>query len=267
MNYKRRELSILTAVKYKSEKSFKSDYSAIPRPCHNLAFMLSGKVKVESDGKTFTVNSGEIFFIPKNTTYRAFFEAGECGVLYHTVHFDFYPDSDPFSEKTARVCKINTDKFDFLYGRMETLAEKQYDTNCEYFSALSAFYDILAETVRSAEIEEKETAFSSVLPAIRKIESDCAEKLTVDMLAALCFLSPSRFYFLFRKQTGKSPIAYKNDILVRKASRILVIDKKTSVEKISEELGFESAVYFRRLFKKATGLTPTEFRERSPSPV
>ena len=37
----------------------------------------------------------------------------------------------------------------------------------------------------------------------------------------------------------------------------------TSVEEISASLGFRSAAYFRRLFKKITKMTPTEYRRKN----
>ena len=42
----------------------------------------------------------------------------------------------------------------------------------------------------------------------------------------------------------------------------LVADPKKSIETLSAEYGFDSPVYFRRLFKSVTGVTPTEYRSR-----
>ncbi|MBO4262534.1 MAG: AraC family transcriptional regulator [Clostridia bacterium] len=262
-DYRTHVLSVFTAVKYKSEKDFGSDFSCAPRPCHNIAFMLSGKGEVEADGKRFEVNAGKILFIPKGTTYKVKWSGDGQKISFHAIHFDFYADADPFSDKTAKVCAVIPDDFAALYEKMKTLAEYQYRTDYKYFSALAAFYDVLSETLSKASVEENEILCPSVLPAIRRIQNDHTEKLTVGQLAAECFLSPSRFYPLFKKQTGRSPIAYKNELTVRRATQILLTDREKSIETISEELGFDSAIYFRRLFKKSTGLTPTEFRERS----
>ena len=261
-DYRMHVLSVFTAVKYKSENNFESDFSSAPRPCHNIAFMLAGKANVDADGENFTVNPKEILFIPKNTTYKAKWYAVGENIQFHTIHFDFFADTDPFSDKTAKICAIKPDNFDALYDRMQTLTENQYKTDYKYFSALSAFYDVLSETLAEAEVKDNEILCPSVLPAMRKIQNDYTERLTVDELAALCYLSTSRFYTLFKKQTGKSPIAFKNEIAIQRAAQILLSEKDKSIEKISEELGFASAIYFRRLFKKQTGLTPTEFKEK-----
>ena len=58
-----------------------------------------------------------------------------------------------------------------------------------------------------------------------------------------------------------SPIEYKNKIMIRHAERSLVDHPEVSIEELSERLGFESSIYFRRLFKATTGKTPREYRK------
>ena len=84
----------------------------------------------------------------------------------------------------------------------------------------------------------------------------------MEYLAELCFLSPSRFYYLFQKQTGETPIGYKNRLTIGACMQKFVEDRNISVEEIALLYGFESTVYFRRLFKKLTGKTPTEYRNQ-----
>ena len=92
------------------------------------------------------------------------------------------------------------------------------------------------------------------------LENNYDAHCTVEGLAGLCFLSPSRFFYHFKKETGLSPIAYKNQVCIRHATQTLLLEKHKSIEEVSEEYGFESAVYFRRLFKSVTGKTPTQYR-------
>ncbi|MEI9810760.1 MAG: AraC family transcriptional regulator [Bacteroidota bacterium] len=41
--------------------------------------------------------------------------------------------------------------------------------------------------------------------------------------------------------------------------------KEKSVSEIAYELGFETASYFTRLFKKQPGVTPVEYRKQQPN--
>jgi len=71
-------------------------------------------------------------------------------------------------------------------------------------------------------------------------------------------------YSLFRKKfkeyTSLSPCQYHIHLRINKAKDLLLsVDK--SFGEIAHDLGFESSDYFYRLFKKKTGLTPSEFRK------
>lgn len=64
------------------------------------------------------------------------------------------------------------------------------------------------------------------------------------------------------KCTGKSPIRYVIDKKTAMAKKMLE-NSNTSVERIAELLEFESSSYFCKLFKKKTGMTPTEYRNNN----
>ena len=54
-------------------------------------------------------------------------------------------------------------------------------------------------------------------------------------------------------------IEYLQNLRVEKAKRLLEASQ-TPVEEISVEAGYEDASFFRRLFKRRTGLTPSQYR-------
>ena len=87
------------------------------------------------------------------------------------------------------------------------------------------------------------------------------DSMTIQELAAIANLSPSRFFALFKKETGITPIEYKNRIGIRNAEKMLLISD-LSIEEISEKLGFNSSSYFRRTFKAFTGQSPREYRNK-----
>jgi len=66
---------------------------------------------------------------------------------------------------------------------------------------------------------------------------------------------------LFKSHTGQSPVAYFNALKLAAArSDLLSTDK--SIRQISEELGFNDESYFRRVFRRAEGMPPSEYRRR-----
>ena len=72
--------------------------------------------------------------------------------------------------------------------------------------------------------------------------------------------SYSKFRIDFKKQTGSSPLQYHLLLKLEKAKELLLQISKTQ-KKIAYSLGFESDIYFNRLFRQKTGLTPKQFRE------
>ena len=59
--------------------------------------------------------------------------------------------------------------------------------------------------------------------------------------------------------TGSTLIDYVQNLRIEEAKRFLEADAIAS-EAIAAEVGYENAAFFRRLFKRATGLTPGEYR-------
>jgi transcriptional regulator GlxA family with amidase domain len=65
----------------------------------------------------------------------------------------------------------------------------------------------------------------------------------------------------FRKATGHTPISYVQQLRIAEAKRRL---ERTSapVEQISVDVGYENTAFFRRLFQRATRLTPGAYRRK-----
>ncbi len=63
----------------------------------------------------------------------------------------------------------------------------------------------------------------------------------------------------FKTATGLSLIEYLQNIRVEHAKALLE-HTETPVDEISVAAGYEDASFFRRLFKRSTGLTPSQYR-------
>jgi len=64
-----------------------------------------------------------------------------------------------------------------------------------------------------------------------------------------------------RDRDGLTPIAYVQRLRIEDAKRRLE-RTDVSVDEISWRVGYEDAAFFRRLFKRTTGLAPGAYRKR-----
>lgn len=88
------------------------------------------------------------------------------------------------------------------------------------------------------------------------------EELSLTKLAEVVYLSPPYLSRMYKQMTGTGLLEYINETRIQRGKHLLKqTDKK--IHDIASEVGFESAPYFTRLFRKKMGMTPQEYRESS----
>jgi AraC-like DNA-binding protein len=98
------------------------------------------------------------------------------------------------------------------------------------------------------------------------IEEHYATEISREGIGQLFKLAPNYISFLFKQQTGSSFIEYLNKLRLNKACFLLKSYNQT-LDEVALAVGFSSAAYFCRLFKKYNGITPTEYRNRGDKPL
>ena len=124
---------------------------------------------------------------------------------------------------------------------------------------VTKLYNILDEIVPKIKKSSEKQIRTSIKKAIEYMTFNYTDNLTIQELATIANLSPSRFFTVFKKETGITPIEYKKRICIRNAEKMLLISD-LSIEEIAEKLGFNSSSYFRRTFKAYTGKSPREYK-------
>jgi two-component system, response regulator YesN len=88
------------------------------------------------------------------------------------------------------------------------------------------------------------------------------ENLSINKISEYTHFAPTYVCSLFKGKTGKTLNQYITEYRVEK-SKTLLMDMKLNVSDIGSLVGFSKSGYFTKLFKKVTGITPSEYRERS----
>jgi len=86
-----------------------------------------------------------------------------------------------------------------------------------------------------------------------------ASEITVGDLARKYAINPDYLSSIFKQETGKNIIRYVTELRIGKACQLLK-ESQAKVSDISYSTGYNDRLYFNRVFKKITGMTPVEYR-------
>ena len=150
------------------------------------------------------------------------------------------------------------------YDNNPTLIKKiiknKQRTFCDKVESRGIVYQLMARFLKDAQpkAEINDDRIQKVLSYIRK---NIYKTIDIDSLAAISCLSKDHFIRLFRKEVNNTPLQYINQKKIEKAQLILITDSMP-IKNISYLLAYEDHSYFNRLFKKLTGVTPQQYRDR-----
>ena len=98
--------------------------------------------------------------------------------------------------------------------------------------------------------------------AVHYFKSNFNKPISIEQYASEHLMSVNWFIHSFRSIMKVSPMQYIVSLRIATAKGYLESSSK-SIAEIANEVGYDNALYFSRLFKKRTGMTPSEYRRRS----
>jgi len=108
---------------------------------------------------------------------------------------------------------------------------------------------------------QKEHEDDSILKAQEFIETNFQEKITVDELADKFAIGRRSFERRFRKATNNTVVEYMQRVKIEAAKRSFESSRK-NINEVMFDVGYTDTKAFRTVFKKITGLTPVEYRNK-----
>ena len=93
------------------------------------------------------------------------------------------------------------------------------------------------------------------------IETNYADKISVDMLADKFAIGRRSFERRFKKATGNTMLEYLQRVKIEAAKRSFESSRK-NINEVMFDVGYTDTKAFRTVFKKITGLTPIEYRNK-----
>jgi transcriptional regulator GlxA family with amidase domain len=91
------------------------------------------------------------------------------------------------------------------------------------------------------------------------LQSAYREPISTEALARRAGLGARTFLRHFKAATGRHPGAYIQALRIETAKAMLERDT-APIQQVSSAVGYDDVAFFRTLFKRATGMTPAEYR-------
>ncbi len=264
-----------------------------------LILVTDGMCSFQCNGEEVVATPGDVIFIPADTPYtRNPVENKMCNMTY--IHFfgnisiceeTVSGIAETVSKKIKSIDeKILDGEKDIKYPRtiyiqfknsadlskMEALYK-----NINLFSAKRQFMcdiqasinlcNILASisqntvdaTLSNSSITNIPKMPNNLKRALGYINRNYSQPISLEELAEICNVSKQQMIRYFKKAFNMTPINYIIQFKVAKAKEFLYRNPELTIKEISSELGFDNQHYFTRVFVKATGETPSEYRYRT----
>ena len=226
------------------------------RPDYYLVFMVAGTATFYLNKTKHNLTKGKIFLYSPNDEQEYLYNVKNNPYVYW-VHF-----MGEAADKLMEKLELQSGEYDLsneqdVFVLLNEIVN-EYKIMSRYYEeyAIGMLYRLLTIIGRQIKNVEKNDVFINV------IEKIYAEPLTSnETLAKICNFSTMHFIRKFQKQYGMTPLKFKQRILMDKAKGLLENEMLT-VTQIALTLGFENnPLYFNKLFKSHTGMSPCKYRE------
>lgn len=240
-------------------ESSKQNYYTQNRQTDGLVYVLSGSVEYKDKTQSFVAKRGNIIYLSENSSY-------ECNIIDDTYSFiviNFIFKKDKNEQFDSELFLLNTPfELDNKFIKLNQLWA--VDTIENKLKAKSIVYDIYSKlcsiSIKDYLPNESKTKILEIGDSI--LENCYNSNLNIEKILEEYEISEVHFRRLFKKMYGSSPIKFVQNIRINKAKQLL-IDENVSINKIALECGYDDPFYFSRIFKKVTGVTPSEYRKTS----
>lgn len=249
-----------------------------------IAFVKKGKGIYYVENRTYEMNEGDIVVInniephymevlpPVNMVMPVIMFEPQL-IWSSENHFD-YQYMEPFFERSSNFNNKIDSRSEIgqrIFSLLSEIEDEFVNKTVGYKLMIKAkLLHIITYLIRHYQDASKSTeslsAKSKKLEKLGKvfeyINKNYSQKIGLDTLAELAFMSPNYFSAFFKQSTGFSPIEYLNKFRVSKSIEML---KETdySIAQIALECGFYNLANYNKIFKHFTETTPSFIRKSS----
>ena len=238
-----------------------------------------GSVLVQIGTEFAEAKAGDFLYVPPTMVFRVEAKEGEAGM--RSMVFD------------SSIIEVNMENFDteifymfyvqsknkivvFEEGHPvhDTLSKYMQESYDEYISKDVCYklpiraniYLMMTSLLRyycGSKNELDRMIYHNVMrlrPIITYISNHYKEKIYIETMSDMITVSPDYFTKMFKDSIGRTPIDYINGLRINRAMQMLATTD-TSVNDISDQLGFSNSNYFHKIFKQYMETSPAAYRK------
>ena len=246
------------------------------KPLDIFAFIRTGSIQAEVliDDIPITIVPNSILAL-SSVQYFKFIAGDDLKVYLFNREFYCIKDHDQevgcagllfFGDVQNPIVHLNKqeqEKFDMLHDIFIDELDTKDTIQAEMLRMLMARFIIKATRLlkdkAQVDSQDKDVKIELLRNFNVMVETHFRAEHSVQFYADTLFKSPKTLSNTFAKY-NKSPLKIIHERIVLEAKRLLMYTNKSTKE-IAYDLGFEDASHLSRLFKKHTGLAPSEFKK------
>lgn len=229
--------------KFEYNRYHMTDNTSVGAQRHYFAKMISGRARLVCEKYTVELVAGDVFYIPFGMRYLSHWYPVDGTLAFYSIGFSHLPSTIDY-------------KMQKIEGAGEAF-DKYFDditVSCDSIAKLYCFFaDIRDKLTPRCNMAQDITAMRAVNFMRNNPQADARE------IASHLNISESGLYGIFRQTLNKTPLDVRRQLIIEQAENLL-ITTDMSIELISARLGFSSSSYFRKVFFKVTGKTPSAVR-------
>ena len=213
------------------------------------------------DGRKIEAKSGEVTYTATGSRYRVDFRRAKGAETAHddSIRFRLSLHGEPIRLDADVAVFRPSSAMIAAFRRVHSLSRLVDPPQAEYKAVL---YSILTEACVLDRDNDQTDDFALVRPAYDYINLHYDEDFSIKTLADLCYVSEVWFRKAFRAATGLSPVAYKTELRLGQAAKLLACGNM-SVQEIATAVGYDDVSLFIRRFREKYSLTPLGYRRFS----
>lgn len=223
-----------------------------------IAYILGGRGFYFLEGHKQEVATGDLILMPPQTRHQEHGGEGGVDILFVAFLLKNPELLGGMKARVIRACPISTTHA--LHG---VLREIKYDDpfNKEMIAALvTSLVVYLGRELRRGASVAKDPLDHFIDDSVAYLKKNFSQGIRLKDLCGRYRLNENYFSSAFKRKVGSPPIKFLHALRIEMAKRLLLHGNERMGE-IARIVGYEDPLYFSRIFKKTTGLSPKDFRK------